>query len=172
MAAKLRCEMRGAAKQVIKHRRHLFLVPCLLVLSACATGPSDRASRHERPYAHPGEDRAVGARGEFAQLAQELDERASRAHEVAERRSASLGRGEQELFARLHRFSDQAHLFHERVEAGQLSRGRLSGSLHQLRDEARDTDRSLRQAEVSPEARDEWHDVLRVLDRMVSLVRG
>jgi hypothetical protein len=162
---------RSLAGKMINTRRIAIAASCLIILGGCVSTPYDRGSRYGHPYVPPSDDRAIGSRGEFARLAHELDDRAFRAHEIAERRFAGFGRGEQELFARIHHFSDQVHLFHEQLETGELSGGRLRGSLEHLIEDARETDRSMRQAQVFPETRDEWQGVLRVLDRMLALVR-
>jgi hypothetical protein len=155
---------------MLNQRRYLLAASCLVVLGGCVAH-YDRGTRYGHPYSSPRDDRTIGSRREFASLAHELDDRAFRAHEIAERRSSAFGRGEQEHFARLHHFSDQVHLFHERLETGELSGMSLRGSLEHLLDDARDVDRSLRQAEVFPEVRDEWQGVVRVLERMLTLVR-
>ena len=153
------------------HFRYFIAASCLFILTGCASGPYDTGSRYGHPYLPPTDDRAIGSRGEFARLAHELDDRAFRAHLLAERGAAPSGQSEQQLFARLHHYSDEVHLFHEQLETGDLTGGKLRGALERLLEDAHDTDRLLRQAQVFPEVRNEWQDVLRVLDRMLSLVR-
>ena len=136
------------------------------------SGPYEEPDyRYSHPY-HPPHDRAYGYSNErFAALAHELDDRAARAHTIAETRTASLGPREQEFFARIHHFSDQARAFHERYESGEInSRGRLRDEINHLLEDARDTDRSIRQANVFPEVWNEWQGVVRVLQRMLDVV--
>ena len=102
------------------------------------SGPYEPDYRYSHPY-YPPDNRGYGYSNErFAALAHELDDRAARAHEIAETRAGSLGSREQEFFARIHHFSDQARAFHERYESGKInSRGRLREEINHLRDDAR-----------------------------------
>ena len=147
------------------------------VALACASSypPSGRYGEPDYRYGHPyypPRDRTYGYSNErFAALAHELDDRAARAHELAESRVASFGPREQEFFARIHHFSDEARSFHERYESGQInSRGQLREEISHLLDDARNTDQSIRRANVFPEVWDEWRGVLGVLQRMLDVV--
>ncbi len=135
------------------------------------SGPYEPDYRYGHPY-YPPDNRGYGYSNErFAALAHELDDRAARAHEIAETRAASLGPREQEFFARIHHFSDQARAFHERYESGQInSRGRLREEINHLLDDARDTDQAIRRANVFPEVWEEWRGVVAVLQRMLEVV--
>jgi hypothetical protein len=127
--------------------------------------------RYSHPY-YPPNNRGYGYSNErFAALAHELDDRAARAHETAETRAASSGSREQEFFARIHHFSDQARSFHERYESGQInSRRQLRDDISHLLGDARETDRAIRGANVFPEVWDEWRGVVAVLQRMLDVV--
>ena len=130
----------------------------------------------EEPYAHPYyPPRSVDygyRREQFAALAHELDDRAARAHRIAEHRAASYGPREQDFFARIHRFSDEASDFHARYESGEIrSRGELRDNLATLLRDAQDTDQALRGANVFPEVWDQWQGVIRVLQRMLDMAR-
>ena len=127
--------------------------------------------RYSHPY-YPPDNRSYGYSNErFAALAHELDDRAARAHELAETRAASFGPREQEFFARIHHFSDEARSFHERYESGQInSRGQLREDISHLLSDARETDRAIRGANVFPEVWDEWRGVVAVLQRMLDVV--
>lgn len=147
------------------------------VLSACSAGvstgyayPGDE--RYGHPY-YPPRNTDYGYRNEqFAVLAHELHDRAERAHALAEHRAASYGPREQEFFARIHRFSDEAADFHARYESGDIrSRAEMRESLGRLLQDAQDTDRAIRSANVFPEVWDEWSGVVRVLQRMLDMVR-
>ena len=135
------------------------------------SGPYDGDDRYSHPY-YPPHNQSYGySNDRFAALAHELDDRAARAHEIAEARAASLGPREQEFFARIHHFSDQARAFHEGYESGQInSRQALRDEINHLLDDARDTNQAIRQANVIPEVWDEWQGVIRVLQRMLDVV--
>ena len=116
----------------MKRSRILLLVALVstVLLLACVSsyppsGPYGEPDyRYGHPY-YPPRDRTYGySNDRFAALAHELDDRAARAHELAESHVASFGPREQEFFARIHHFSDEARSFHERYESGQInSRG-------------------------------------------------
>lgn len=129
--------------------------------------------RYRHPY-YPPDNRSYGySNDRFAALAHELDDRAARAHELAETRAASFGPREQEFFARIHHFSDQARSFHNRYESGQVnSRESLREDISHLLGDARDTDQAIRGANVFPEVWDEWRGVVAVLQRMLEVVGG
>jgi hypothetical protein len=160
---------------------HLLAATCLFALGGCATGPSRTSSRHGQPDSPPRDDWARRDRGdrgdrpghgELGQLARELDSRTSRADQLAGQLPAGSGRGEREFVARLRRFSAGTRQFQGELERGELAGGRLNGAFEHLLNEARETDRSLRQGEVSREMLEEWQGIERILERMRSLVQG
>lgn len=151
----------------------LGLVPAALFTGCVAAYPG---SGPDDPYAHPyypprGVDYGY-SREQFARLAHELDDRAARAHAIAERHAASYGPREQEFFERIHHFSDEARDFHFRYENGDIrSRGELRDNLSHLLNDARATDDAIRRANVFPEVWGEWQGVIRVLQRMLDFAR-
>jgi len=163
----------------MKRSRILLLVALVstAVALACVSsyppsGPYGEPDyRYGHPY-YPPRDRTYGySNDRFAALAHELDDRAARAHELAETHVASFGPREQEFFALIHHFSDEARSFHERYESGQInSRGQLQDDISHLLGDARETDRAIRGANVFPEVWDEWRGVVAVLQRMLDVV--
>jgi hypothetical protein len=139
---------------------------------ATHSGGYDARDPYARPYYPPPEVRYSFPRERFAALAHELDDRAARAHGLAEGRIAGYGPRAQEFFERIHHFSDQARAFHERYERGEIrTQDRLRGELQHLLDDARATDDAIRQARVFPEVYEEWSGVIRVLNRMIEMAR-
>ena len=139
---------------------------------ATYSGGYDARDPYGHPYYPPPEVRYSFPRERFAALAHELDDRAARAHELAEGRISGYGPRAQEFFERIHHFSDQARAFHERYERGAIrTQDRLRGELQHLLDDARATDEAMRQARVFPEVYDEWSGVMRVLNRMIEMAR-
>ncbi|MEP7133244.1 MAG: hypothetical protein ABI914_08755 [Acidobacteriota bacterium] len=150
------------------------LAALVVVSSGCTatvSGPYDDQSAYGHPY-YPPRARDYGyAREQFARLAHELDDRSDRAHRIAERRSASYGPGEQEFFVRIHHFSDEARVFHDRYEQGDIqTRQDLRAAMNELIRDARGTDRAMRDANVFPEVWNEWTGVIAVLQRMIEMV--
>ena len=161
-----------------KRLPHLLIaLGVVLAGSACVATVSDSYGTGDYRYGHPyypPQSRDYGySREQFARLAHELDDRADRAHRIAERRSASYGPREQEFFGRIHHFSDEARNFHERYESGEIgTRQDLRASMNELIRDARATDAALREANVFPEVWNEWTGVISVLQRMIDMVRG
>jgi hypothetical protein len=126
---------------------------------------------YARPYYPPPEVRYNFPAERFATLAHELDDRAARAHELAETHTASSGPRAQEFFERIHHFSDRARAFHWRYERGEIrAQDRLRAELQHLLDDARATDEAIRQARIYPEVYEEWNGVIRVLNQMLRVV--
>ncbi len=140
---------------------------------ATVSDPYDTTDRYGHPY-YPPPARDYGyAREQFARLAHELDDRAARAHRIAERRGGASGSREQEFFGRIHHFSDEARDFHERYESGEIqTRQDLRASMNELIRDARATDAAMRDANVFPEVWNEWSGVIAVLQRMIDMVRA
>jgi hypothetical protein len=158
-------------------RRWFWLGPALVASAlgaGCGTssGSYDARDPYGRPYYPPPEVRYSFPRERFAALAHELDDRAARAHELAEGRIEGYGSRAHEFFERIHHFSDQARAFHMRYERGEIrTQDRLRGELQHLLDDARATDDAIRQARVFPEVYEEWSGVIRVLNRMIEMAR-
>jgi hypothetical protein len=163
-------------KQTRRLPHLLFALLGVALLGACVatvSDPYDTTDRYGHPY-YPPPARDYGfAREQFARLAHELDDRAARAHSIAERRGASYGPREQEFFGRIHHFSDDARNFHERYEGGEIqTRQDLRASLNELIRDARETDVAMRGANVFPEVWNEWSGVIAALQRMIDMVRS
>lgn len=139
---------------------------------AYVSGTVSTDDRYAHPY-YPPPARDYGySRDQFARLAHELDDRAARAHRIAERRAAAYGPDEQRFFERIHHFSDEARDFHDRYENGDIqTRDDLRASMNELLRDAQATDRALRDARVFPEVYEEWSGIISVLQRMLDMAR-
>ncbi|MEO8190551.1 MAG: hypothetical protein ABI682_09415 [Acidobacteriota bacterium] len=150
------------------------LAALVVVSSGCVatvSGPYDDQGAYGHPDSPPRSRDYGYAREEFSRLAHELDNRADRAHRMAERRPASYGPGEQDFFERIHHFRDQAREFHGRFEQGGIqTRQDLRAAMNELIRDARATDRAMRDANVFPEVWNEWTGVIAVLQRMIEMV--
>ncbi len=154
---------------------YLALALSTFVLGGCVASydPGAPDDRYARPYTPPRARDYGYRREEFARLAHELDDRASRAHRMAEQRSASYGPRDQEFFNRIHHFSDEANAFHERYESGDIqTRQDLRAAMNELIRDARATDAALREANAFPEVWNEWSGVIAALQRMIDMVRS
>jgi uncharacterized protein YukE len=108
----------------------------------------------------------------LAALAHELEDRATRAHELAERLAASNGPRQQEFLEAIHHFNEQSAAFHQRVEHGMSDPAQIRAEVNHLLDDARQADQGMRQTNVFPEVWQEWRGAMQVLERILALVGG
>jgi hypothetical protein len=114
----------------------------------------------------------TGARlEEFRRLARELDQAALRSHRIAETTRVSYTSRHEEFLSDLRRFAERAHDVRVRADAGQVYPREMAPIVSRLLQDARDTDRSLRDTRVFPEVWDQWGETIGVLNQMVDLVR-
>lgn len=103
---------------------------------------------------------------DLGQLARELEARASRVSQLADRYGGRYGSSSE-----LRRFSDQARDFRNDVEDGRrLSRTQLRSRVNRLLEDARHAHAEINRNRVSSEVAVEWDGIVRVLDRMRALV--
>lgn len=113
----------------------------------------------------------TGARLEqFRRLAHELDQKALRSHQIAETNRADYTARQQEFLSDLRRFAERAHNVHTRADEGRVNPREMAPIVSRLLQDARDTDRSLRDTRVFPEVWDQWGETINVLSQMVDLV--
>jgi uncharacterized protein Yka (UPF0111/DUF47 family) len=103
-----------------------------------------------------------GQSGEIRQLAQELDERASRAEELAGRYNSGYA-------SNIRHFSEQARSFRDRVENSRISGSELRSQVNHLLEDAQEAQEELRRTRVSSDLAAEWDGIVRVLTRMRDL---
>jgi hypothetical protein len=108
---------------------------------------------------------------QFRRLAGELDANALRSHQIAETNRANYTDRQEEFLLDLRRFAERAHDVHLRADAATVNPREIGPIVNQLRQDARDTDRSLRETRVFPQVWDQWSRTIDVLDRMADLVR-
>lgn len=114
----------------------------------------------------------TGARlEEFRSLAHDLDQNALRSHQIAETNRANYTARQQEFLTDLRRFAERAHEVHVRADAGRVDPREMAPIVSRLLQDARDTDRSLRDTRVFPEVWDQWGQTIGVLNQMAELVR-
>ena len=127
-------------------------------------------------HAHGDEQGATGSYwisgrqlSDLRTTAHELDVQARRALDAAERDHHAEGGRDQ--LARLRHFVGQTSALHERTDADRLDTRDITPSVTHLLDDARMTDRSMREARVFSEAWDEWAQTIALLERMASMTR-
>lgn len=98
-------------------------------------------------------------------LARELEERAARMTQLADRYGRRYGYSSQ-----LRRFSEEARDFRLAVDSRDLSRNELRSRVNRLLEEARDAYSEVSRAGAETSVAVEWDGVVRVLDRMRDLV--
>lgn len=100
---------------------------------------------------------------DLRQLAHQLQERASRANELARR--AGIG----DYASAIEHFSEQADSFHSRVDGGRLSSAELRSQVVHLLEDAQRAQDELSRRNVSSQLRNEWSAVVQILTRMRDL---
>ena len=108
---------------------------------------------------------------EFRRLAQELDEAALRTHQIAETNRASFSVRQQEFLSELRRLSERAHAVRVQADAREVNRREIIPIVNTLLQDARATDRSLRDTRVFPQVIEQWSRTIDVLNRMVEASR-
>jgi hypothetical protein len=138
---------------------------------------------YDRDYGPFGEvERAGGSGGsvfdlsgarleDFRQLAHELDTSALRSHQIAETDRANYTPRQEEFLSDLRRFAERAHAVHVRADAGRVNPREMGPIVNQLLQDARATERSLRDTRVFPQVWEQWGQTIDVLNRMADLVR-
>src|SRR5204863_4023381 len=91
------------------------------------------------------------SRERLAALAHELENRATRAHELAERPAVNNGPRQQEFLEAIHHFNEQSAALHQRAEPGMSDPVQIRAEVNHLLDDARQADQGMRQTNVFPE---------------------
>jgi hypothetical protein len=108
---------------------------------------------------------------DFRNLARDLDESALRAHQIAETNRANYTNRQQDFLSDLRRFAERAHAVRLQADAREVNRREIAPIVNQLLQDARATDRSLRDTRVFPQVWDQWTRTIDVLNRMSDLAR-
>jgi hypothetical protein len=109
---------------------------------------------------------------EFRQLAHDLDTSATQAHERAKREVGDYrGRGQQFL-GELYYFRVQSRDLHSRTDAAQVHPQQIGPVVDRLLEEARQADRTMRDARVFTSVWDDSGRTIAILRRMAGLVRS
>ena len=107
---------------------------------------------------------------EVAGLARELEDRAGRAHAVAQR-VAAQGPYRREFFQSIRDFHDQVVAFRRSVESGASDRRQIRAEAGRLLDSARQTDQSMRRSNAFSDVWPEWQAAIQTLQRILGLAR-
>jgi hypothetical protein len=105
---------------------------------------------------------------ELAGLVRDLEDRAGRAHGLAQRVAAE-GPYRREFFQSIREFHEQAVAFRRRVDSGASDRAQTRAEAARLLESARETDQRMRRSRAFPEVWQEWQGAIQVLQRIVSL---
>ena len=108
---------------------------------------------------------------DFRRLAIYLDESTQRSQQLAEGSRVSYGGRQEQFLSDLRRFGERAHDVRLRADAGEVNPREMRPIVSQLLQDARTTDRSLRDTRAFPEVWDQWTRTIDTLDKMAVLVR-
>jgi hypothetical protein len=104
-----------------------------------------------------------GRSGDIRQLARELEDRAARASDLANRY------GRSGYSSNIQHFREQAVNFRSQVESNRLSPSELRSQVNHLLEDAQSADQELRRQNVSRELAAEWTGIVRILTQMRDL---
>jgi hypothetical protein len=117
-----------------------------------------------------GERRDPSGRGDspdLTGLARELDDRAARADEAAQRVAAEKGPYRREFFQSIRDFHDRATAFRRTIESGRSGRAEIRAEAALLLENARQTDQRMRQGNGFREVWRDWQGAIQVLQRIL-----
>ena len=109
---------------------------------------------------------------EFRQLAHDVDSNATRAHERAQRDVGDYPHRGQQFLGELHYLAAQSRGLHSRADVGQVNPQQIGPAVNLLLEDARQADRSMRDARVFTSVWDDSGRTITMLRRMASLVRS
>lgn len=109
---------------------------------------------------------------EFRQLAEEVDISATRAHERAKRDVGDYPQRGRQFLGELHYLAAQSRDLRSRTDAGQVDPQQIGPIVDRLLEDARQTDRRMRDADVFASVRDDSGRTIAILQQMASLVRS
>ena len=119
-------------------------------------------------------DRAINGQDldEFRRLAHELDTRAQRVVNMADRNRRSYNDDRTtQMVSDLRHFAEQTAALHDRTDADTLDPRAIGPVVGHLLEDARSADRAMRAANVFSEVWDEWQGAITVLQGMEEMVR-
>lgn len=108
---------------------------------------------------------------DFRRLAQELDDQAQRAFDVARAMRADRSERGQQLLQDLEHFAEQTASVRTRTDDGEVRPREIGPIVSHLLEDARKADTSMRSARVYQDVWDEWALVIRSLEAMAPLMR-
>jgi hypothetical protein len=109
---------------------------------------------------------------QFRELAHALEASATRAHSKASREVGVYPARGRQFLAELHYFAAQSENLRRRVDAGDLEPQKIGPMVDHLREEARQADRRMRDAQVFSQVWDDSSRTIDILQRMANLVRS
>jgi hypothetical protein len=121
----------------------------------------------QRGPAGPSDSRS----NQLADLARELEDRAARALESAQRVAAERGPYRREFMQVIRDFNSQAAAFRQNVGAGTMSPGQIRAEASRLLDIARQNDQRMRQDNAFREVWPDWQGAMQTLQRILDLLR-
>ena len=150
--------------EILKQMTKVSQSPDGLIDSAPAKPGRDEYGDRRNPPA-PGDSR------ELAGLVRDLEDRAGRAHMLAQR-VAAQGPYRREFFQSIRDFHDGAVALRRRIDSGAGDRSQTRADAARLLKSARETDQLMRRSKAFPEVWQEWQGAIQVLQKIVNLMGG
>ena len=134
--------------------------------------PPPPPDRHRDEYGEPNPSRPADSRGnQLADLARELEDRAGRALETAQRAAMERDPYRREFMQAIRDFNSQAAAFRQSIGSGTLNPGQIRAEASRLLDAARQNDQRMRQDNAFREVWPDWQGAMQTLQRILDLLR-
>ena len=147
-------------------------------------GPPQRLDERDLDRNPPPPDRRLdeyGARGpagpgdsrgnQLADLARELEDRAGRALDTAQRVATERGPYRREYMQTIRDFNSQAAAFRQNIGAGTMNPGQIRAEASRLLDITRQNDQRMRQDNAFREVWPDWQGAMQTLQRILDVLR-
>ena len=134
--------------------------------------PNDPLARQHEPYGGQRPDMFVGSNlPELRRLASQLDDLATQAHEMAEQGMVENSWGSQNFTETLHHFNQDTRALRQQSEAGQVDRRSMADAVNHLLADAQQINGRFGEVNSSGQLRNQWGQVMSVLNRMAQLLQ-
>ena len=134
--------------------------------------PPPPGDRRRDEYGATNPSRSGDSRGDqLADLARELEDRAGRALETAQRTAMERGPYRREFMQAIRDFNSQAAAFRQNIGSGTLNPGQIRAEASRLLDFARQNDQRMRQDNAFREVWPDWQGAMQTLQRILDLLR-
>jgi hypothetical protein len=128
--------------------------------------------RPHEEYRGQGSDIYVGSNlGELRRLASQLDDLTSQANSMAEQGTGGYSPRGRDLSVNLQHFGQDTRALRQQSDAGQVNRRSMADAVNHLLGDAQQVSARFGEINASPQLRNQWSQVIDVLNRMAQLLQ-